>query len=242
VQRAWRAKQLSVSHAPCGRGAPQAGFHQGYFPARGPVLEEGILQGRPDKLKLALIGTHGVGKTTLAFETCSLLKKADYNVELVTEVARSSPFPVNEGTTLEGQLWILHTQIAAELDAAHRAPHVICDRSVLDNYCYLANKFGRQRQLESWLIWWMETYSLLVGVPPMIDGIPPDGFRSENLEFQHRIHELLLELLGESPFSRLADRVLWLEPRERRVWGERIFASTAPLLHRPEHAQSADAR
>ena len=35
-------------------------------------------------MKLALIGTHGVGKTTLAFEICSLLKKADYNVELVT--------------------------------------------------------------------------------------------------------------------------------------------------------------
>src|ERR1700723_2734827 len=85
-------------------------------------------------LKLALVGTHGVGKTTLAYETCSLLKKADYNVELVTEVARRSPFPVNEGTTLDGQLWILHAQIAAELEASARAPHIICDRSVLDNY------------------------------------------------------------------------------------------------------------
>ena len=28
-------------------------------------------------MKLALIGTHGVGKTTLAYEICSLLKKAD---------------------------------------------------------------------------------------------------------------------------------------------------------------------
>jgi broad-specificity NMP kinase len=83
-------------------------------------------------VKLALIGTHGVGKTTLAYETCSLLKKADYNVELVTEVARRSPLPVNEATTLEGQLWILHAQIAAEIEAAARAPHVICDRSALD--------------------------------------------------------------------------------------------------------------
>ena len=45
-----------------------------------------------------------------------------YNVELVTEVARQSPFPVNAATTLEGQLWILHAQIVAELDAARRAP------------------------------------------------------------------------------------------------------------------------
>lgn len=181
-------------------------------------------------MKLALIGTHGVGKTTLAYEICSLLKKADHNVELVTEVARRSPFPVNEATTLEGQLWILHAQIAAELDAASRTPHVICDRSVLDNYCYLVNKFGRQPRLEAWLEWWMDTYALLVGVPPLADGIPPDGFRSENLEFQQRIHDLLNGLFAEAPFYLLRERVLWLERRERRVWGERIFAAVAPLL------------
>ena len=184
----------------------------------------------PRPLKLALIGTHGVGKTTLAYEICSLLKKADLNVELVTEVARRSPFPVNEATTLEGQLWILHAQIAAELDAAARAPHVICDRSVLDNYCYLVNKFGRQHYLEHWLEWWMGTYSLLVGVPPLADGIPPDGFRSENLEFQQRIHDRLNEMLAEAPFYALRDRVLWLERRDRRVWGERIFAASSGLI------------
>jgi hypothetical protein len=184
-------------------------------------------------LKLALIGTHGVGKTTLAFEICSLLKKADYNVELVTEVARRSPFPVNEGTTLEGQLWILHAQIAAELDAA-RAPHVICDRSVLDNYCYLVNKFGRQQRLEQWLEWWMGSYSLLVGVPPLLDGIPADGFRSENLEFQQRIHDRIIEMLETPPFTGLAGRVVWLERRDRRVWGERIFAAAVPLLRPTE--------
>jgi len=192
-------------------------------------------------LKLALIGTHGVGKTTLAYETCSLLKKADHNVELVTEVARRSPFPVNEATTLESQLWILHGQIAAELDAAARAPHVICDRSVLDNYCYLVNKFGRQPHLEQWLEWWMRSYSLLVAVPPLADGIPPDGFRSENLEFQHRIHELLSDLLSEAPFRPLRERVLWLERRDRRVWGEIIFGAATPLLRPAERAQQAAA-
>lgn len=181
-------------------------------------------------LKLALIGTHGVGKTTLAYEICSLLKKADHNVELVTEVARQSPFPVNAVTTLEGQLWILHAQIVAELDATRRASNVICDRSVLDNYCYLVNKFARQPQLESWLAWWMDTYSLLVGVPPIENGITPDGFRSEDRAFQERIHELLKELLASAPFDHLQPRVVWLEARERRIWAERIFSVAAPLL------------
>src|SRR5579872_6778978 len=105
------------------------------------------------------------------------MKKAGENVEMVAEVARRSPFPVNAATTLEGQLWILHAQIAAELDASRNAANVVCDRSVLDNYCYLVNKFGRQPQLEAWLAWWMDTYSLLVGIPPVENGIQSDGFR-----------------------------------------------------------------
>jgi AAA domain len=203
---------------------------------------ESDLQRGQTNLKLALIGTHGVGKTTLAYEICSLLKKADHNVELITEVARQSPFPVNAATTLEGQLWILHTQIAAELDAARRAPHVICDRSVLDNYCYLVNKFGRQTQLEQWLAWWMNSYDLLVGVPPLAEGIQPDGFRSEDQLFQQRIHALLKRILGETPFQSLREHLLWLELRERRVWAERIFAAAAPLVQPVERAQNAAAQ
>jgi thymidylate kinase len=198
-------------------------------------------QGKAEDLKLALIGTHGVGKTTLAYEICSLLKKADHNVELVTEVARQSPFPVNAATTLEGQLWILHAQIAAELDAARRAPNVICDRAVLDNYCYLVNKFGRQPQLESWLAWWMDTYSVLVGVPPVENGITPDGFRSEDRAFQERIHELLKDLLAAPPFDQLRPRVVWLEALERAVWAQRIFSVAAPLFSHPAPIRDAAA-
>src|SRR5580698_11515998 len=181
-------------------------------------------------MKLALIGTHGVGKTTLAYEICSLLKKSAYNVELVTEVARQSPFPVNAATTLEGQLWILHAQIAAELDAARRAPHVICDRAVLDNYCYLVNKFGRQPHLEPWLAWWMNSYSFLVGVPPVAFEIPSDGFRSEDRAFQQRIHDLLVELLSSEPFNRMRASVRWLKAEDRGQWAELIVAAVAPLV------------
>jgi thymidylate kinase len=174
-------------------------------------------------VKLALIGTHGVGKTTLAFEICSMLKKARRHVELVTEVARQSPFPVNAETTLEGQLWILHAQITAELDAARRAPNVITDRAVLDNYCYLVNKFGRQAALEPWLTWWMNSYTHLIGVPTSDDGIQPDGFRSDDRAFQTRIHEVLLELLASSPFDKIARPVVWLRAGDRATWAQEIF-------------------
>lgn len=192
-------------------------------------------------MKLALIGTHGVGKTTLAYEICSLLKKADHNVELVTDVARCSPFRLHESTSLEGRLWILHSQIARELEAAARAQHLICDRSVLDNYCYLVNRFGRVPQLEQWLAGWLDSYSLLVSVPPMADGVPPGGFHSENLEFQERIHDLIGEIFSQPPFSAHHDRVLWLDRRDRRVWAETIFAAATPLLRPAARAHVASA-
>jgi thymidylate kinase len=181
-------------------------------------------------LKLALIGTHGVGKTTLVYEVCSLLKKAHHNVELVTEVARQSPFPVNAETTLSGQLWILHAQIAAELEALLRSPIVITDRAVLDNYCYLVNKFGLQLDLEAWLAWWMTSYSLLVGVPPVEEAIPLDGFRSEDRAFQLRIHELLIELLASPPFNNLPARVIWLDAEDRANWAHKIVSAAVPLI------------
>ena len=159
----------------------------------------------------------------------------------MAEVARQSPFPVNAATTLEGQLWILHAQIAAELDAARRAPHVVCDRAVLDNYCYLVNKFGRQPQLETWLAWWMDTYSILVGVPPIEGGIEPDGFRSEDRAFQRRIHELLGEMLESEPFNKLQARVLWLETGERQLWAERTIAVTRSLIQSESRARDAAA-
>ena len=181
-------------------------------------------------MKLALIGTHGVGKTTLVYEVCSLLKKAHHNVELVTEVARQSPFPVNAETTLSGQLWILHAQIAAELEASLRTPIVITDRAVLDNYCYLVNKFGRQRNLEAWLAWWMASYSLLIGVPPVEGAIPRDGFRSEDRAFQLRIHNLLIELLASPPFNNLPARVIWLDAEDRANWAYKIVSAAVPLI------------
>ncbi|MFQ5818251.1 MAG: AAA family ATPase [Terriglobia bacterium] len=185
-------------------------------------------------MKLALIGTHGVGKTTLAYDICALLKKAGRNVELVTEVARRSPFPVNEATTLEGQLWILHAQIAAELEAAQRAPTVLCDRSVLDNYCYLVNKCGRQRELEAWLERWLASYDLLVGVPLVRESIYAEGFRQPSLSdgfrasdraFQQRIDALLKELLTEPPFEPFAERVLWLDGVRQPQWAETVWGA-----------------
>jgi hypothetical protein len=52
---------------------------------------------------------------------------------------------------------------------------------------------------------------------------------------------LFQQLLEEAPFRKLRDRVLWLDRRDRRVWGELIFAAAAPRLRPVEHARGTAA-
>ena len=47
--------------------------------------------------------------------------------------------------------------------AAHDT--VLCDRSVLDNYCYLVQAAGSLRSWDQFLDYWLPTYDLLVKVP-----------------------------------------------------------------------------
>jgi len=91
-------------------------------------------------MKIGMVGSHGVGKTTLCFEVAAALKRRNADLEMVREVARRCPLPINQETTVAAQEWILHTQIASEIEAEAGHEIVICDRSILDNYCYLVHK------------------------------------------------------------------------------------------------------
>ena len=141
-------------------------------------------------MKIAFIGTHGVGKTTLCYGLAARLKARDMSLEVVREVARRSPLPINEQTSLAAQSWILHTQIAEELIAEEHYDVVICDRSALDNYVYLLLAEGSQPGLESLVDSWMHTYDLLVHAP-VIERPSADGVRSDNPAFQLAVEERL---------------------------------------------------
>lgn len=159
-------------------------------------------------MKVAFIGSHGTGKTTLTFQLAAHLKKLDHTVELVKEVARRAPTPLNRQTTLEGQRWILHTQIADEIAATIGHQAVVCDRSVIDNYAYLVHRFGRRPALDALVSEWLPTYRLLVRVPIVV--APRfDGVRDTSTSFQREIDGLIGELLSTfraSPLDLSPDR------------------------------------
>jgi nicotinamide riboside kinase len=183
------------------------------------------------RFKLAFIGSHGVGKTTLCYGLAARLKARDLAVEVVHEVARRCPLPINEATSVAAQSWILHSQIAEELVATARYPVVVCDRSVLDNYVYLLLAAGRQKSLEELLASWLSGYDLLVHVP-IVDTLSLDGIRSPDPSFQRAVHERLERELAERGLAALRldprSRGEWLTTVEREVWSR--LAPAQPLL------------
>ena len=184
-------------------------------------------------MKLAFIGTHGVGKTTLCYDLAGLLKRQGVHVDVVKEVARLSPLPINRQTSLEAQTWILATQIAEEIRSAAHHDVVVCDRSVLDNYAYLVLACGRQKGLEGLVVHWMRTYDLLFKVP-MSGAAAADGVRDTDEFFMRSIDSLVDTLLAE---KKIPHEVLppgrrgeWIEivgqvvegsPGLKRIWNSR---------------------
>lgn len=153
--------------------------------------------------KVALVGTHGVNKTTLAYELAGALKRKGRTVELLTEIARECPFPLNEQATREAYLWIIARQVQLELEKAPRADVLVCDRSVLDNFAYYVRRYGSKgEQAEALGMYcrsWMKTYHLLVRFP-IAQALAADGFRSTNEDFQREI-DLICDELFEGSYN-----------------------------------------
>ena len=184
------------------------------------------------RAKIAFIGTHGVGKTTLCYGLAARLKRRDVALEIVHEVARRCPLPINEATTATAQRWILLTQIAEELVACARYPVVLCDRSVLDNYVYLLVAAGTDREFEPLVAGWLPTYDLLVHVP-ILDTPAPDGIRAADPGFQRAIDARLNAEVAARGLAVLrldpSERVRWIDQVERAAW-ERLAPAQLELL------------
>ena len=179
-------------------------------------------------MKIAFIGSHGVGKTTLCYDLASRLKRQDRIVDLVQEVARACPLPINRDTTIQAQSWILHTQIAHELAASAQNGIVICDRSVLDNYAYFVNRAGRRPAYDALVMDWVTTYDALFKVP-IIDAPTFDGKRDVSQTFQHEI-DVTIDALARD----FGVTCHFLDPADREGWVDTVLERTGLPLQPPQ--------
>lgn len=182
----------------------------------------------PEKLKIAFIGSHGVGKTTLCYGLAARLKARDIVLDVIHEVARRCPLPINESTGVASESWILHTQIAEEVIAQARHPVVVCDRSALDNYVYLLLAAGPRDGLDQLVDRWMRTYDLLIHVP-VIEEPRADGVRATDPAFQLAVDQRLRQEIAARDLSAME-----LDPAARDGWLDAAEAAALTYARSPQ--------
>lgn len=167
--------------------------------------------------KIAVIGTHGVGKTTLSHQICVALKESNFNSTIVEEKARSCPFPINEAASIETEIWMVHTQIRAELQAqAQKYEAAVIDRCSLDAIVYWHDRNTPHpyfEKLRDAALEWVKTqYDLLVLVEPSsdTDSYAVDAVRDSSIIYRNRIRDLFREYIHSLPESTM-DRIVKVE-------------------------------
>jgi nicotinamide riboside kinase len=158
--------------------------------------------------KIAITGTHGVGKTTLAHQLVVALKENNFNVTIVEEKARSCPFPINEKATTDTEIWMVHTQIRAELQAkAQQFEVAVIDRCSLDAIVYWQDRNTPHPyfdKLKDAAIQWIESqYDIIVWLEPSsdTDSYAVDAVRDSSIVYRNRIRDVFREHMNNLPES-----------------------------------------
>jgi thymidylate kinase len=143
--------------------------------------------------KYAVIGTHGIGKSTYSYQLAEQFKKRGENVFVVQEHVRMSPFPINDAMRPETAIWTCTSQMAHELEAEAKGFSIlVCDRSVYDPFLYCdffqldnSSLHALREMARHWLTTYDHFYFLRSNLP-----IKPDGIRSTDDFFQKEIDRL----------------------------------------------------
>lgn len=151
--------------------------------------------------KIACIGSHGIGKSTLAFSLAKKCKFEGENVCVIEEVVRHSPFGINSEMTFETCLWTCCQQICWEMEAQKRGfSLIISDRSIYDPLIYSAyNKLTSpfESPLSQMAYQWLKSYDEIFFVRPRPDHQAlADGVRSTDKNFIFAIDKLFEEMIA----------------------------------------------
>ena len=154
--------------------------------------------------KIAVIGTHFVGKSTLCRDLVNYLKNKNQNVGMIEEVVRDCPFPVNEMATVQAQDWILTEQKRREKELEQKHDFVVMDRGIIDNFAYWVrvaelNKLEPEkiRQKKEEVFEHSKDYVMILFMQPF-DGnkITNDKFRSVDVNWRNEMHGRVANIIN----------------------------------------------
>jgi len=156
-------------------------------------------------IRVAIAGSHGVGKTTLAYSLANHYR--DRSVTLNTQIARSlirKGYPLGKEATSESYVQYIIAQLAAEQESSN-SDLFISDRTLLDPLSYAIVNLKTvdsivphsivEMMKRIWLLE-LQQYSLYIFVPIEFS-MQKDGVRPEGNEYRALIETQMVQLLEE---------------------------------------------
>lgn len=151
--------------------------------------------------KIALVGTHGSGKTTMALDLVSRLKRKNIVADIMPEVARGSPYLLCDGPSSEAQLHLFGAQIECELRYIRGRGLLILDRSLLDIVMYTELFFPNSvynKMMQTFVKGYMATYDIIFRTTIVYNSEKTeDNLRPRSNELQMQAHAKLGSMLDE---------------------------------------------
>lgn len=144
-------------------------------------------------MRIAVVGAHGTGKTTVCREIAQILKY-NYIPDIVAEAFRLK-FTINEETPPESQFWILSKQLELERNTPESW---VMEKSLWDNVIYGSFSIKDKEVLSviQKIVDANAKYDFVFYLPIEFP-ISDDGLRSLNVDFQRFVDQQLLEYLSK---------------------------------------------
>lgn len=173
-------------------------------------------------MRIAFIGSHSTGKTTVAKPVAQALG-LPFLSEVAREVARHwgyTPATIPTHLLLDYQQRILRDQMVGEQGAWLGCSGFVSDRSTLDNAAYFLAYVAFKASPEAVYNYLhaaranLDHYDRLILIPPMFPPVD-DGERHTDPREQQRIHEIVCDLIAAWGVAQKVYTVTSRTPEER---------------------------
>lgn len=156
-------------------------------------------------MKIAIVGAHGSGKSTIISSVYSELKKDDYRVFVAPEVARSSLYLAANEKTPKMQMDLFGRQISSEMTNSRNCDILLCDRSLFDILMYTRIFFEEEAEgmsyadsMSSFCKAYSHSYDHIFMTSKLYSPeLIKDEIRPKNKELQEKAKGKLKDILDE---------------------------------------------